>query len=66
MASNNIELSIKVNAETGQLEVLGSKFEALNTKAKETSGSFLGLTGEAAKLAKSMLPFATGAGARSF
>jgi hypothetical protein len=66
MASNNIELSIKVNAETGQLEVLGSKFDALNTKAKETSGSFLGLTGEAAKLAKSMLPFATGAGAALF
>jgi flagellar biosynthesis GTPase FlhF len=66
MASNNIELSIKVNAETGQLEILGSKFEALNTKAKEASGSFLGLSGEAAKLAKQMLPFATGAGALLF
>jgi hypothetical protein len=66
MATNNIELSIKVNAETGQLEILGSKFDALNTKAKEASGSFLGLTGEAAKLAKQMLPFATGAGALLF
>jgi len=60
--ANNIELSIKVNADTGQLEILGSKFDALASKTKKADESFSGLTGSALDLGKSMLPFASAAG----
>jgi len=64
--ANNIELSIKVNADTGQLEILGSKFDALASKTKKADESFSGLTGSALDLGKSMLPFASAAGIVAF
>lgn len=64
--ANNINLEIKVNAETGQLEVLGAKFEGLADKSGKAKDSFLGLKGEAGELAKSLIPFASAAGIAAF
>jgi len=61
-----IQLTVKVNADTGQLEVLGAKFNEVGGKATALGGSFSGLSGEAGNLLKSFLPFATGAGIIAF
>lgn len=45
--AQNIQLDIKINAETGALEILGAKFEGLGKKAEDTQSSFQKLTGEA-------------------
>lgn len=66
MAEKVIQLSVKVNAETGQLDVLGAQFKGISEKATKAGGSFKGLAGEAGNLAKSFAPFLTGAGIVAF
>lgn len=66
MADKTIQLSIKVNSETGQLEVLGAKLKGVADSAKGTQGAFAGLSGEASGLIKSLLPFATAGGILAF
>lgn len=68
MASQDkvIQLSVKVNADTGQLEVLGAKFKGAASGAKQAQSSFQGLAGEAGNLFKSYLPFATAGGIIAF
>jgi hypothetical protein len=67
MASDEkINLTVQVNAETGQLEVLGAKFDAVGAQAKKAEGTFQGLSGEAGNLLKSFLPFATAGGIIAF
>lgn len=66
MADKTIQLSIKVNSETGQLEVLGAKLKVVADSAKGTRGAFAGLSGEAGGLLKSLLPFATAGGILAF
>ncbi len=65
-ADKVIQLSVKVNAETGQLEVLGAKFKGVAGQAKEAQSSFNKLGGEAKDLLKSFLPFATAGGIVAF
>lgn len=57
--SDTLQLNLKVNAETGQLEVLGQKLDAVGSKSR-------GLSGEASSLFKSFLPFATAGGVVAF
>ena len=64
--ANNIQLDIKVNADTGQLEVMGAKFEGLGQKADKAQGSFKQLSGEAGNLLKSAIGFAGAAGVAAF
>src|SRR6185295_20105486 len=59
-------LSIKVNTETGALEVLGSKLKDVAAKAKESEGSFSGLTGAGKELMGALGLVATGAGIIQF
>ncbi len=66
MADKVIQLSVKVNSDTGALEVLGAKFQGVSEKAKQAQGSFSGLKGEAAGLLKQFLPFATTGGIIAF
>lgn len=66
MADKVISLSVKVNSDTGALEVLGAKFQGVSDKAKQAQGSFTGLKGEAAGLLKQFLPFATTGGIIAF
>lgn len=63
---NGIELNLRVNTETGQLEVLGAKFRKVGEDAKQAQGSFAKLGGEAGSLLKSFLPFATAGGIVAF
>lgn len=64
--ANNIQLDIKINAETGALEVAGAKFEGLARAGDKAQGSFSKLTGEAGSLVKSLLPLATAGGVIAF
>lgn len=66
MADQKIQLTVQVNADTGQLEVLGAKFNETSQKAKETTNAFGDLGEEAGNLIKRFLPFATGAGLLTF
>lgn len=66
MADQKIQLTVQVNSETGQLEVLGAKFDQVSAKAKQTKNVFSGLSGEAGSLIKSFLPFATAGGIIAF
>jgi hypothetical protein len=66
VADKVIQLSVKVNSDTGALEVLGAKFQGVSEKAKQAQGSFSGLKGEAAGLLKQFLPFATTGGIIAF
>jgi hypothetical protein len=50
----NLEVSLIINADTGKLEVVGSKMQDVAKRAADAKGSFLGLTGEAQKLAKAL------------
>lgn len=65
-ADQTIQLSVRVNAETGQLEVLGAKFKEVSASAKGTKGSFADLGQEAGQLLKAYLPFATAGGIIAF
>jgi hypothetical protein len=58
MADKVLQLSVKVNAETGELEVLGAKLKETGKAASETGDSFSGLTGKAATLLKGFLGLA--------
>lgn len=66
MADKSIQLNVKVNTETGALEVLGAKFQDTAKKAKEAQGAFQGLSSEAGGLIRSFLPFATAGGIAAF
>lgn len=66
MADQKIQLTVQVNAETGQLEVLGAKLGETSSKAKDAANSFGNLTAQAGSLLRSMLPFATAAGVIAF
>lgn len=66
MADQKIQLTVQVNAETGQLEVLGAKFAQVGEKAKGTGDAFSSLSGEAGGLLRSLLPFATAGGVIAF
>jgi hypothetical protein len=57
--ADKLNLTLQVNAETGQLEVVGQKLDALGTKSNK-------LAGEASSLFKSFLPFATAGGILAF
>lgn len=64
--ADRVQLEIKVNADTGQLEVLGAKFGELSGKAGGLQGAFGKLGGEAGNLLKSFLPLATATGVVAF
>src|ERR1044071_512684 len=64
--ADRVQLEIKVNAETGQLEVLGAKFGELAGKAGGAQTAFSKLGGEAGNLLKSFLPLATAGGIIAF
>jgi len=66
LADKKVELTVQINAETGQLEIVQKGLEGVSGKAKETQASFSGLTGEAGSLLKSFLPFATATGIIAF
>jgi hypothetical protein len=66
VADKVIQLSVKVNSDTGQLEVLGAKFKGAASSAKDAEGAFKGLKGEASSLLQSFLPFATAGGILAF
>jgi hypothetical protein len=66
MADEVVKLSVKVNAETGQLEILGAKLQEVGKKAEGTEDSFGNLTKGAKDLALAFLPFATATGAVAF
>jgi hypothetical protein len=61
-----LNLTIKVNTETGQLEVLGAKFREVGDQSKSLTSAFAGLTGEAKNLLGAFLPFASAAGSSLF
>ncbi len=50
MADKNLSLQIKVNTDTGQLEVLGAKFNQVSKQAREAESSFGSLAGSAKSL----------------
>lgn len=56
---NKIELTVKVNSDTGQLEIVNQKLGKTAEAANKTSSSFSGLSKEAGGLVKSFLPFAS-------
>ena len=66
MADQKIELTVRVNSDTGGIDVLGSKLKTLGDTAKGTESSFLGLSGTSADLAKQFLPFVTVVGGATF
>ena len=66
MADQKIELTVRVNSETGGIDILGSKLKTLGDTAKGTESSFLGLSGTFADLAKQFLPFVTVVGGATF
>lgn len=66
MADKVISLQVKINSETGALDVLGAKFKGVGEEAKKAQSSLGKLRGEAGDLLKSFLPFATGAGIVAF
>lgn len=66
MADQQLNLTVKVNTETGALEVLGSKLKDIGEKGKETGTSFGNLTGAGMQLASALGVVATGAGIIEF
>lgn len=66
MADQKLELTVRVNSDTGQLDVVSSKLKTLDTTAQGTQKSFMGLTGSSADLAKNFLPFITVVGGATF
>jgi hypothetical protein len=66
MADNVVDIKVKVNTETGELDVLGAKFKGAAAGAKEAQGAFTGLTGEAKSLLSSLGLLATAGGVISF
>jgi hypothetical protein len=66
MADKVIQLSVKVNSDTGQLDVLGAKFQETGKKAKSAQDDLAGLGKEAKNLFSSFLPFATAGGIVAF
>ena len=63
---NKIQLTVSVNSQTGQLEVVGNQLQATGDKAKGAADKFSGLSGQAGTLLKSLLPFASIAGVTAF
>src|SRR4026208_1483007 len=59
MAEKNLSLNIRVNTETGQLEVLGAQLKKAGAAGGEAEASFKGLGGESKSLLASFLPFAS-------
>lgn len=66
MASNTTELNIKINTQTGELEVLGAKFRDAGKGAVEAESSFKGLGNESKRLLGALLPFASSAAILAF
>lgn len=66
MSDQVLGLSIKVNTDTGALEVLGSKLKDVASQAKGTESSFSGLTEGASGLVGALGIVATGAGIIEF
>lgn len=66
MADNTVDIKVKINAETGQLDVLGAKFKGAAAGAKEAEGAFTGLSGEARNLLSSLGLVATAGGIVAF
>lgn len=66
MADKTVQLSIKVNSETGALEVLGAKLRDTTTAAKEAQGGFAGLTGGSKELISALGLMATVGGIVEF
>ncbi len=66
MPEQNLSLSVKVNTETGALEVLGAKLKDVSAQAKGADSSFSGLTGGAKDLLSAFGLVATGAGIFEF
>jgi hypothetical protein len=66
LASQKLELDIRVNADTGQLEVVGTKLQSLGDKAGKTGSAFGDLGGAAGSLFKSFLPFASAGAVLAF
>lgn len=57
MADDVIDIKIKVNSETGQLEIVNQQLAKAGNAAAGAEKSFLGLTGTAGELAKTYLSF---------
>lgn len=66
MADQVINLQVKVNADTGALEVLGAKMSGAAKGATEAKGAFTGLKSEVDSLAKSFIPLLTAGGIVAF
>lgn len=66
MADQKVELTVKVNSDTGGIDVVSSKLKGLSETAKSTESSFLGLSGTSADLVKQFLPFVTVVGGATF
>jgi hypothetical protein len=66
LAEKNLSVNIRVNTETGQLEVLGAKLKEAGEAGKQAGGMFSNLGGEAGKLFSAFLPFATAGGVVAF
>jgi hypothetical protein len=54
MSDQTISIKVKVNAETGQLEVLGQQFGKVSDQANKAQGAFKGLTTGASQLASTL------------
>lgn len=66
MAEKNLSVNVRVNTDTGQLEVLGAKLKEAGEAGKKTGGMFSSLGGETGKLFSAFLPFATAGGIVTF
>ncbi len=66
MPEQQLGLSIKVNTDTGALEVLGAKLKDVSAQAKGAEGGFSGLTGAGKELMGALGLVATGAGIIEF
>jgi hypothetical protein len=66
VADNVVDIKVKVNAETGDLEVINAKLKETAKAADQVKGSFTGLTGEAKSLLASLGLIATATGILSF
>lgn len=66
MADQKLELTVKVNSETGQLDVVGQKLKTLGNTATVTSKSMSGMTGASTDFVKSLIPFVGAVGGATF
>ena len=66
MADQKLELTVKVNSETGQLDVVGQKLKTLGNTATGTSKSMSGTTGASTDFVKSLIPFVGAVGGATF